>query len=217
MPTLPRVSLTGFPCRVTRAQGIQLASMSSSPEAPVPAAATGSVSWPEILQRYVAGNRLEQAESYLVLRRLVRRGLGHRMTALGSDADDFIHERLMEIAQLYCRGEIREDRSFPAFVITVVRNRFIDWARVTKRVVLTEAEIRQEIDDNPVDSETQQAVRKALETLPDEQRQVVVSIVVERRTLADTGTRLGLTMGEVRGRLHRALTAMRVLLTERIP
>src|SRR5262245_14960769 len=97
--------------------------------------------WFEVLNHYVKGNTLEQAEAYLVLRRLVRNSLGHRVSQLGDDADDFIHDRLMEIAQEFCAGKISWEATFPGLVKVSVCRKFIDWMRRRRRMVLTDCEL----------------------------------------------------------------------------
>jgi RNA polymerase sigma factor (sigma-70 family) len=64
-------------------------------------------------------------------------------------------------------------------------------------------------DDPLIRRETVLAVREALETLPEEQRRVVLARVYEDRTFAEIAGETGLPLGTVLTRMRRALEKMR--------
>ena len=61
-------------------------------------------------------------------------------------------------------------------------------------------------------AETREAVRRAIDRLPDGYRNVLLIRDIEGYDTEETAALLGLTLGAVKTRLHRARTALKSLL-----
>jgi RNA polymerase sigma factor (sigma-70 family) len=166
----------------------------------------------EALDRFLHGTPVEQGAAYMSLRRLVRNCLGpSRTTQLAHDLDDFIHDRLLDIARKHAEGTLREP-TFPGFVRVLVHWRFIDWINTQHRELLAGEEPGAEPPTAALpDHETRHFIQAALAQLPYDQRMVLLARV-EGLTLQETSQMLGLSIAKVVGRLDKAQSTLRKLL-----
>jgi RNA polymerase sigma-70 factor (ECF subfamily) len=107
-----------------------------------------------------------------------------------------------------CLMKLRSARRHPTHQIDELLPKFLDDGH---RIVQND-----DWNQTPVDAlskkETAQAVRDAIEQLPDTHRTVLLLRDIEQLDTAETASMLGVTVGVVKTRLHRARLALRELI-----
>jgi RNA polymerase sigma-70 factor (ECF subfamily) len=148
-----------------------------------------------------------------MVHRYVRARLGGRY---GDDsvADDAAQE--VCIAVLSALPRYRDEGvPFEAFVYSIAARKLADVHRAAGRRAVPLAEVPDEIDltDGPeamaVRSSDADLARSLLQTLPDQQREILLLRVAAGMSAEETGRALGLTPGAVRVAQHRALRKLR--------
>ncbi len=133
-----------------------------------------------------------------------------------ADADDVVQEAFLEA--LVHLERCREPARFAAWLLTIVRNRGHNRRRYLRRreaEPLEDHSLATALPD-PARSAERAELRahllRALEELPDSQRQVVLLHDLEGRTHAEVAGALGITEGSSRLLLHRARKHLREVL-----
>jgi RNA polymerase sigma-70 factor (ECF subfamily) len=104
---------------------------------------------------------------------------------------------------------------FEAFVYSIAARKLADLHRAAGRRAMPLAELPDEIDltDGPeamaVRASEADLARSLLQTLPDQQREILLLRVAVGLSAEETGRALGLTAGAVRVAQHRALRRLR--------
>ena len=170
-------------------------------EALVAAAAAGEPqAWRELIDRYA------------VLVRSVTRA--HRLS--DADADDVA--QLTWLRAVEHIGRLRDPERFGAWVGTTARRECLRVLQGRKRVVPTCDEVRNPLfaahvvdeDEIALAAERRTAVRQALTTLPDRQRQLLRMLHSEREpSYEDIGEKLGMPIGSIGPTRGRALERLR--------
>jgi RNA polymerase sigma-70 factor (ECF subfamily) len=131
-----------------------------------------------------------------------------------SAADDAAQE--VCIAVLSALPRYRDEGvPFEAFVYSIAARKLADVHRAAVRRAVPVADLPDEIDltDGPealaVRSADAQLARDLLQTLPDQQREILLLRVAVGLSAEETGRALGLTPGAVRVAQHRALRRLR--------
>jgi RNA polymerase sigma-70 factor, ECF subfamily len=131
-----------------------------------------------------------------------------------SAADDAAQE--VCIAVLSALPRYRDEGvPFEAFVYSIAARKLADIHRASVRRAVPVAELPDEIDltDGPealaVRSSDADLARELLETLPEQQREILLLRVAVGMTAEETGRALGITPGAVRVAQHRALRRLR--------
>jgi RNA polymerase sigma-70 factor (ECF subfamily) len=131
-----------------------------------------------------------------------------------SAADDAAQE--VCIAVLSALPRYRDEGvPFEAFVYSIAARKLADVHRAAVRRAVPVADVPDEIDltDGPealaVRSADAQLARELLQTLPDQQREILLLRVAVGLSAEETGRALGLTPGAVRVAQHRALRRLR--------
>jgi RNA polymerase sigma-70 factor (ECF subfamily) len=133
--------------------------------------------------------------------------------------DDFEAEDVTQhvFAKLMTRLGKYEPREVPfsAWILRVARNVAVDHMRQRRAIPCEEV---RELEINPGDDETSRNLtldlRQALETLPEDQRQVVVMRHLVGLTPGEIAGRLGRTEPSIHGLHHRGRGALRSVLTD---
>jgi RNA polymerase sigma-70 factor, ECF subfamily len=151
------------------------------------------------------------------VRRMVHRYLRARLGGhYGDDsaADDAAQE--VCIAVLSALPRYRDEGvPFEAFVYSIAARKLADLHRAAGRRAMPLAELPDEIDltDGPeamaMRASEADLARSLLQTLPDQQREILLLRVAVGLSAEETGRALGLTAGAVRVAQHRALRRLR--------
>jgi RNA polymerase sigma-70 factor (ECF subfamily) len=135
------------------------------------------------------------------------------------DADDLVHDCLVRaLAKLHTR---RDDVDVRAWLFTIMHNLFVSQRRRAKARPDTEA-LDEYADDNPHggpgDQETRLRWKEllgVLNSLPDDQRTVILLVSVEDLSYAEAARVLGVPIGTVMSRLARGRERLRQLVQEK--
>jgi RNA polymerase sigma-70 factor (ECF subfamily) len=151
------------------------------------------------------------------VRRMVHRYIRARLGGPNGDdsaADDAAQE--VCIAVLTALPRYRDEGvPFEAFVYSIAARKLADIHRAAVRRAVPVAQVPDEIDltDGPealaVRSDDAQLARELLQTLPEQQREILLLRVAVGLSAEETGRALGLTPGAVRVAQHRALRRLR--------
>jgi RNA polymerase sigma factor (sigma-70 family) len=136
-------------------------------------------------------------------------GFVRRRTGSAADAEDVVAEVFADAAAAL--GRFRPGATpVLAWLYTVARRRLADEARRRGRGPLPVAPV-EAIEYGP---DVARALRRALATLPQEQRRVVVLKLIEGWSFREIAERLGVTEAACKMRLSRALERLRVALEQ---
>jgi RNA polymerase sigma-70 factor (ECF subfamily) len=149
------------------------------------------------------------------LRRYARALAGSREAADDQTQDTL--ERAWNKRELWQPGT-----NLRAWLFTVMHGVFVNGVRRSRAFESFDAaeDDRAEQRDEAASAETAIAVRdlrKALGSLPDEQREVVLLVGLEQLSYAETAAALGVPIGTVMSRLARGRERLRQLLDEHTP
>jgi RNA polymerase sigma-70 factor (ECF subfamily) len=136
-------------------------------------------------------------------------GFVRRRTASDADAEDVVAEVFADAAAGLERFEPGPTPVL-AWLYTVARRRLADEARRRRRP-LAAVPAAADVHYGP---DVARALRRALDTLPHEQRRVVVLKLIEGRSFRDIAERVGATEAACKMRLSRALERLRVALEQ---
>lgn len=145
---------------------------------------------------------------FLTLAAMLVRGFVRRRAGDQIDPEDIVQETLLAVHLK--RHTWRMDAPVEPWLYTIAKYKLIDSFRRKGRRV--EVDINDFLEVLPVDTPDEQVsdrdVERILETLPAGQRNVVESISVDGRSIAETAAKLGMNEGAVRVALHRGLKSI---------
>jgi len=126
------------------------------------------------------------------------------------DVTQHVFTKLLTTLPKYERREV----PFAAWILRVARNVAVDHMRARRAVPC--AEVRElEPQHETTSEDSSLALREALATLPDDQREVIVLRHVVGLSPGEIAGRLGKTEPSIHGLHHRGRGALRAVLTER--
>jgi RNA polymerase sigma-70 factor (ECF subfamily) len=143
------------------------------------------------------------------VRNLVRRRLGD-----DPGAEDVVQEVLLSVH--VARHTFRPERSLAPWVRAIARNAVVDHVRrrgrhQARRSDVEAAELPAE-DAAPEAGPLSPEISRALERLPDAQRQAVTLLKIEGLSVAEAAARVGVSQGALKLRAHRGYRTLRDLL-----
>jgi RNA polymerase sigma-70 factor (ECF subfamily) len=134
------------------------------------------------------------------------------------DADDLVHDCLVRaLDKLHTR---RDDVDLRAWLFTIMHNLFVSQRRRAKSRPDTETLDDHEDDAHGAPGDQEARLRwkellRVLNSLPDEQRAVILLVSVEDLSYAEAARVLGVPIGTVMSRLSRGRERMRQLAQEK--
>jgi RNA polymerase sigma-70 factor, ECF subfamily len=139
-------------------------------------------------------------------------------------AEDLAQEVLRRVSEALREGRVENVDALPAFVFQTATHLCLHHYRSRSREARALARMssggREPGAEEPdplaglVSDETRAAVRQALETLPPPDRDLLHRIYFDHEDTAELASRLGISVGAVRVRKHRALARLAELLGE---
>lgn len=144
------------------------------------------------------------------------RGVVRGRVSDAAAAEDIVQDVLLSIHT--ARHTYRPERPLAPWVRAIARNAVIDWGRRGVRMRRRESDVDVETveaaaparDTGP--ERLPPALERALETLPDAQRQAVLLLKVEGLTVGEAAERVGVSTGAMKLRAHRGYEGLRTLL-----
>lgn len=161
------------------------------------------------------GAAYEQLLGELLVR--ARRQVGARVPDVTA-REDIVQNALVSIHR--ARHTYRGERLFTPWFNAIVRNAIIDWARSRSRRAQRELPLELEGLSELVHESTASAagdalspeLTRALDALPQTQREAVELIHVEDLSVAEAAERAGVSTGALKVRAHRGYRALRAML-----
>jgi RNA polymerase sigma-70 factor (ECF subfamily) len=132
-----------------------------------------------------------------------------RSTCRAADIDDAVQETLWVVYRRI--GTVRAAAAFPAWLFAVVRRACLRLAR-SVGLVSSDGEAQEAAALAQTDADLRLDIVKAIQSLPDHYRVIVVMRDLEERTINEIGQALGETREAVKARLHRARVLLRAQL-----
>ena len=173
-----------------------------------------SPDWFDVLERLDGGDR----RAYLELSRLVSGVLrGLRAYDFEDDWADVIQDVAMSLLRVYREGRLSRDDAIGAYARQTARNRFRDRLRgYERRHERDTVEVEAPEAAPAVAQSTEQGdpldaldLRRALERLPENQRNLVWAIYGERQTYEEAARQLGVPLGSAKRHLAEGLRRLR--------
>lgn len=132
-----------------------------------------------------------------------------------SDVDDAVQESLLTLSRKL--GGLQAAIAFSAWLFTIIKRHCLRLGRITRRLgPLDDEAMEQELASQP-DIALRLDLVRALESLPDHYRVVILLRDFEDLTVAEMAERLGESPAAIKSRLHRARGLIReYLLHERV-
>ncbi len=127
-------------------------------------------------------------------------------------ADDVTQEVLLSIHS--ARHTYRPERPLVPWVRAIARNATVDWARrrARRREVGLDVAAEPSGDSSPDREILSRGLERALQSLPDAQRQAVVLLKLEGLSVKEAAARTGISEGALKLRAHRGYRALRDLI-----
>lgn len=144
------------------------------------------------------------------------RRFAHGLTRHAADADDLTQRTAERV--LKARGQWQPGTNFDAWAYRILRNLWIDTVRSRQRrdKILVPAEQGERIGA-PGDAETRVELHflmRAMDRLPDEQREAVALVMIEGLAYAQAADILEVPIGTLTSRLVRGRQALMQMLSE---
>jgi RNA polymerase sigma-70 factor (ECF subfamily) len=149
------------------------------------------------------------AELYRLFARMLHGILLSRVPA--REVDDLLQDVFIQAMEHI--GELREPRSFGAWIASIARHKTIDYFRRTPETT----ELPPELPSKDPDLIEAMSVLAAIQSLPDAYRETLTLRLVEGMTGPEIAARTGLTEGSVRVNLHRGMKQLRDKLQRSTP
>ena len=161
----------------------------------------------ELLIAHVAGDRDAFAELFVRHRGRLRR-LAARRTGTPEDADDAVQEAM--IKALRAAGSFRHHCAVGSWLHRIVVSTCVDqYHRSSTRCAVPLDETTQAVGDRTPQVETATVVRRALLTLPVDQRAAVIVVDMHGYSVSDAARLLGIPEGTVKSRVFMAMNKLK--------
>jgi RNA polymerase sigma-70 factor (ECF subfamily) len=165
-----------------------------------------------LIERVAAGDSAALAALYDRYGRLAY-GLAYRVLADASAAEEAVQDAFVQVWRHAATFDPARGAGFRAWLMTIVHRRSIDLvrSRTPQRARETELEIDSPLQGEPdplvqvLDTLDREQIRRAMTTLPDDQRRAIEQAYFEGLTHHEIAERNGLPLGTVKGRLRLGL------------
>ena len=184
------------------------------------------VSDPKLLNCYLSGDR--NAISQLIERHSRRvRDYIQMMVKDGDVADDIFQETFIKAVRVIDEGRYTDNGRFLSWILRIAHNQVIDHFRAQKQNrQLNEAEAgydvlgtlrlaERTVEDEIVCEQIASDVRRMVELLPDEQREVVMMRYYSGLSFKEIAEQTGVSINTALGRMRYALINLRKMIKEK--
>ncbi len=185
-----------------------------------------SLSDQELLNSYLSGN--QAAISTLINRHRKRVYDYINMMVKDRDqADDIFQETLIKVMRFLGEGRYVENGKFVSWVLRIAHNQVIDTFRHNKQKnTINESEAGYDlintarfsdvsIEDKLVSSQIEEDVRKMIDYLPEEQKEVVIMRYYMGNSFKEIADQTGVSINTALGRMRYALINLRKMIDEK--
>ena len=178
-----------------------------------------------LLNSYLSGN--QSAISQLIERHSRRVREYIRMMVKDDDvADDIFQETFIKAVRVIDEGRYTDNGRFLSWILRIAHNQVIDYFRSRKQnkqvneadagynVLGTLRFAEHTVEDDMVAAQINSDVRRLVEMLPDEQREVVMLRYYSGLSFKDIAEQTGVSINTALGRMRSALINLRKLIKE---
>ena len=178
-----------------------------------------------LLNRYLSGDR--DAISQLIDKYSARIRDYIRMMVKDNDvADDILQETLIKVVRVIDEGRYADTGKFLSWVLRIAHNRVLDYFRAQKSSrTISESEsgydmlgtlrfAEQTVEDRMISEQIESDVRRLIELLPDEQREVVVMRYFAGLSFQEIAEQTDVSINTALGRMRYALINLRKMIKE---
>jgi RNA polymerase sigma-70 factor (ECF subfamily) len=136
-----------------------------------------------------------------------------RMSGNRAESEDLVQDVFMKM--LKHRESFKVDAGFLPWMYRIAHNVAVDYLRRSSRMSGTEADLEarpadiQPSDEGVIDREKTGLLRRALLELPPDRREVLLLSRYELKSYEEVATVLGVSVGTVKTRAHRAIKQLR--------
>ena len=179
-----------------------------------------------LLNSYLSGDR--SAMSQLIERHSRRVRDYIRMMVKDNDVADDIHqETFIKAVRVIDEGRYTDSGKFLSWVLRIAHNRVLDYFRAQKQSKqVNESEVGYNIlgtmrfaeptvEDEMVSRQIEDDVRRLIELLPDEQRQVVMMRYYSKMSFQEIADQTDVSINTALGRMRYALINLRRMIKEK--
>ena len=178
-----------------------------------------------LLSRYLSGDR--NAISILIERHSTRVRDYIRMMVKDNDvADDILQETLIKAVRVIDEGRYTDTGKFLSWVLRIAHNRVLDYFRAQKSsrtigesdagydMLGTLRFAERTVEDKMVSEQIEADVRRLIEFLPEEQREVVMMRYFAGMSFQEIAEQTGVSINTALGRMRYALINLRKMIKE---
>ena len=178
-----------------------------------------------LLNRYLSGDR--GAISLLIERHTLRVRDYIRMMVKDRDvADDIMQETFIKVVRVIDEGRYADNGKFLSWVLRIAHNQVIDYFRANKNQrVVNESDAgydmlgtlrfaENSIEDSMISQQIEDDVRRLIDLLPDEQREVVMMRYYSGMSFQEIADQTDVSINTALGRMRYALINLRRLIKD---
>ncbi len=179
-----------------------------------------------LLNSYLSGDR--SAMSQLIERHSRRVRDYIRMMVKDNDVADDIHqETFIKAVRVIDEGRYTDSGKFLSWVLRIAHNRVLDYFRAQKQskqvneseagynILGTTRFAEPTVEDEMVSRQIEDDVRRLIELLPDEQRQVVMMRYYSKMSFQEIADQTDVSINTALGRMRYALIKLRRMIKEK--
>ena len=172
------------------------------------------VSDQKLLNCYLSGDR--NAISQLIERHSRRvRDYIQMMVKDGDVADDIFQETFIKAVRVIDEGRYTDNGRFLSWILRIAHNQVIDHFRAGYDVLGTLRLAERTVEDEIVCEQIAGDVRRMVELLPDEQREVVMMRYYSGLSFKEIAEQTGVSINTALGRMRYALINLRKMIKEK--
>jgi len=184
------------------------------------------VSDQELINRYLTGN---QASLELLIHRYKNKVYSYILTVVKDKdlADDIFQDTFIKVIYTLRSGTYQEEGKFIQWVMRIAHNLIIDFFRKSKRIPVVDNTSDDfdifdtirisdgSIEDRMISEQIHDDVRKLIECLPDEQKQVLIMRHYADMSFKDIAEQTDVSINTALGRMRYALINLRKMIKEK--
>ncbi|HNY07389.1 MAG TPA: sigma-70 family RNA polymerase sigma factor [Bacteroidales bacterium] len=184
------------------------------------------VSDQELINRYLSGN---QASLELLIHRHKNKVYSYILTVVKDKelADDIFQDTFIKVIYTLRSGTYQEEGKFIQWVMRIAHNLIIDFFRKSKRIPVVDNSNDEfdifdtikisdgSIEDRMINEQIHEDVRKLIECLPEEQKQVLIMRHYADMSFKDIAEQTDVSINTALGRMRYALINLRKMIKEK--
>ena len=179
----------------------------------------------ELVARYIAGD--ESALKTLILRH-EKKVFSYIMLSVKNRelAEDIFQDTFIKVINTLRSGNYKEEGKFLQWVMRIANNLKIDYYRKNQRMPMLESgteydifdfisEVDMSVEQKMITEQIYEDVKRAVQYLPDEQREVLEMRIFQGISFKDISELTGVSINTALGRMRYALINLRKIIKER--